>query len=219
MASQHDPDPSGSSAFGLHLANPPYRDDICALLNKFPNLRYPDDKRYEDYPFQQPLHGQSQVACLTFRESSLVSHQTISSPDVLETLLSQAPPAGTRRLFLLEELQPDFVTILGHKLRIPPSVFSRHRRKALWEYDHDAGNTPPLPSLNDPSTHFCFHYWELVYFRDQIKDFYLRCADNERHIAVARFDGRFDNVGIVQRKASFWSRPTAGDGWDGSLPF
>lgn len=218
MAMAQNPNETSSPLplLGTHLANPPYHDDIRVLLNKYPNLRYPDNKRYEDYPFQQPLNSRSRVACVEFARSNTISHQTFDSLPDLETFLTQEPPAGARRLFLLEELQPDYVTAVGHKLRIPPNVISRHRRKALWEYDHDAGNTPPLPSLNDRSTSFSFQYWELVFFKDQLKDFYLRCADNERHIAVSRIDGRFDNVGIVQRKASFWSKPTRGDGWDGT---
>ncbi|KIX06778.1 uncharacterized protein Z518_04754 [Rhinocladiella mackenziei CBS 650.93] len=208
----------GSGTFGLHLAGPPYHDDIRELLSKYPTLRYADDKRYEVYPFQQPLAGQSRVACVEFRSASTIAHRIFPSEQALDAFLAQPPPAGTRRFFLLEELQPSYVTVLGHRLRIPPTVISQHRRKALWEYDHDAGNTPALPSLRDPSTQFCFQYWELLWFlRDQIRDFYLRCAPNERHIAVSRIDSRFDNVGIVQRKVSFWAKVTKGDGWDAIL--
>lgn len=201
--------------FGSPLAYAPYSDDIVALLNKYPSLNRSDERLDEECPSQQPTCGQSRVACIQFLEHPLVSHRVFETWTDLEIFLSAAPEAGSRRLFLLEELEPAYVTVLGHRLRVPPTLFSRHRRNALWDFDHDGGNVPPLPSLNDPSAQFSFQFWELVHFQDPIKDNYLRCADNERQIAVTRFDGCFDNVGIVQRKASFWSKPLPSDGWDG----
>ena len=108
---------------GSHLASPPYYDDIVALLNKYPTLKYPDDKRYEDYPFQQPTSSRSRVACLEFLDSGLVSHRVYFDLDRPRDIPNRDPVAGARRLFLLEELQPAYVTILGHRLRIPPTVF------------------------------------------------------------------------------------------------
>jgi hypothetical protein len=120
-----------------------------------------------------------------------------------------------RVLYLLEGMNPDYVTILGATLQVDPAVFARHQRTGFRWSGQKAGDTPRLLSLVDPAYSFNLDYQELLYFPGGFDQYFLRHAESERHIRATSVAGHFEKVAAVQRKASFWARPQDGGGWEG----
>lgn len=131
--------------------------------------------------------------------------------------------AAHGHLYILEGLDLDYVEVVGSKLQIDPSFFSRHKRTALWEGPHMGGNTPALPSQQTPSKGFLMEYGELLYFKDDPKTFSLRNPSDNRHINVSKqptISQDLNKVGILHRKVSFWSQVRESGKWEGALcPF
>lgn len=199
---------------GAHLASGSYRAKVASLFSKNPNLRYPDLDLLSDGG------GTGKVAMLQFFNDRMPARTDFSDPEKLECYLSQdtVEPAETclRRLFIIEGYDPDLIGVFGEHFQINPGLLVRQQRTATWESYHRSGNTPCLPSLLNPSQSFCIPYYELHHFPQGLPDSLgWRSADGCRQISLSRMPGTFDRVGIVDRKASYWSRITEIGGWDG----
>jgi hypothetical protein len=73
-----------------------------------------------------------------------------------------------------------------------------------------------MPSHPTSKDSFSLRYHELRDFGENIDSFELRCTNQPRRISTTRWEGKFDGVGIVRRKASFWSRANGAGGWNGA---
>ena len=123
-----------------------------------------------------------------------------------------------RRLFILEGFNDMYETIISAHLKIHPKFWHRHKRAMLWESTkHSAGNVPLLPSTHESHEIFLLNYCQLMHLGIKDQTFNLRCAENERYIACARYDGKFDGIGSVYRKVSFWATLDTPNGWNGNL--
>lgn len=206
---------------GAHLAAPgPYQETIARLTKKYPNLKYRDYKLWGN---ERKYAGPPRVACFDFQPgaNANVIPQLLSSAQQISAFLAQSAPAANmdgpqRRLWVMEGLCPANVALFGPLLQIDPRVFMYHQRTAFWEHDHEAGNTPRLPSLFNSRNYALLEYPELLSLKLDKLGFSVRGAEDERHISLSRRDGEFDNVGVLHKKASFWSRETKNGGWDGS---
>ena len=78
-----------------------------------------------------------------------------------------------------------------------------------------AGNVEVLPSLRSPTRSFSLRFSELRTFA-YVPDFDIHCTNQIRKVNVSRLKGIFEDVGVVRRMASYWSREKANGGWDGS---
>ena len=190
------------------------KSSIAALCIKYPNLRYPD--------LHSPLRSTSgKVVCLDLTDSKKPIRRDLDDPAVLQSHLESteiinANNNESRRLFLVEGYEPQLVTMLCQHFDVDPLVTLRQQRTASWELYHHSGNTPALPSLLDPNRGFHIPYYELHYYPQGLPDeLDCRCADSGRQISSSRMPGTFDRVGIVDRKASFWSCKHGINGWDG----
>ncbi len=207
----------GTPSDGTHIASlGSYCDSIVKLTDKYPNLKYPDYKKYN--ASSKKVHD-TRTAAIRFKPNDEALVTPFSTLDGLHDYLqSQArlPEEGpTRELFLVEGTNPNVVSILGSALQIDPNVFMRHQRTGLWESDHRAGCTPSLPSLKNPAKGFVLDYRELSYFIDSVDGYPLRAANNERNIRVTRLSGKYERVGAVHRKASFWAQELGEGSWKG----
>lgn len=199
---------------GSHLVTGSYRAKIVSLFTRNPNLRYPD----LDIPTDG--HGTGKVTLLEFFKDRSPARRDFSNLEKLEYYFTEdverTPEKTLRRLFIIEGYDPDLVGLFGEYFQVNPSIFVRQQRTAAWESHHRSGNTPLLPSLLKPSQSFCIPYYELHYFPQGLPDSLgLRSADGYRQISLARMPNTFDRVGIVDRKASYWSRIDGTGGWDG----
>ncbi|OCK89139.1 uncharacterized protein K441DRAFT_681398 [Cenococcum geophilum 1.58] len=208
---------------GDHLAAAgDYRDAIKTLREKNKNLTHRDWKVPEN---RATVVLPSRVKIITFNVNGVPEEAKDYNAKELDTFLSnppQDPSKPPRRLFLLEGLSPEYVAVFGSHFPIDPTFFMQHQRTALWEGRHRAGNTPMLASLKDPETSFMIEYSELLYFIDTPQIRSLRNPNDNRHINLSRkpkISTDLDQVGIMHRKASFWSQKIKGsaegtEGWD-----
>jgi hypothetical protein len=214
---------------GTHVAALDYyQKTLERLTAKYPNLASNDYKLWaQPREFASP----PRLTCFQFSTNSTTpeapAKTLFNGLDELKRFLNQPPIANTssspiRRIFLLEGLHPSYVAELDRELKIDPRVWFRHQRVAVWEKTiFNAGNSPRLPSVLAEEGSFCLDYCQLMHLNLVSQDFTLRCAENERHIASSRQGGvggrEFDGIGMVHRKASFWSQKLDNGGWTGKL--
>ncbi|KIW06514.1 uncharacterized protein PV09_02947 [Verruconis gallopava] len=185
--------------------------------------------------------GPGRCYCLLF------DHEKVSLPEGFETGFAsptrlrdylEANPAKKsredkkRRLFILEDLEPDYVDALGYHLGVDPMVFSEQMN--TWNYT-DSWSIPhrELPSMSTPEKCFTLRYYELrtLHVPQSIDTLTLQMtfAVNRRRYERWRdidvpSSGKPDRRhGFVRRSASFWTsqQPSEGGqenkdapGWD-----
>lgn len=210
----------------LRTAYPP----LGSLLNKLRN--YTDagrDKVAQRYAKSSTFEGSpGRCAVITFHKQS-VTHETFYHAVTLQKYLTDCPPSTPaeprRRLFILEDLEPAFVDVLGQCLEVDPLVFSEQMN--TWNFT-DSTSVPhrALPSLRSPEKSFTLRYYEIRTMDDedciQTTKYQMTLAVNRRRIERWR-DVDLPSIepdkrhAFVRRCASFWtSKDRAGDseGWD-----
>ena len=209
---------------GSHIASGKYQSRVVSLRSKYPNVTYPNDPN-ENYPRYKPPPGVKKlgkVTVLKFEGEQVPARTDLVEGRELQTFLQRSSAerdADTaRRLYLVEGWDPDLIGVLGEHFQISPALLVRQYRSGMWERFHKSGNTPCLPSTFDLEQSWTIAYYEPRYLWPQLPMLQgrtWRAAENCRHISLSRVLGGFDNVGIVHRKASYWSRTSGRGGWDG----
>jgi hypothetical protein len=80
----------------------------------------------------------------------------------------------------------------------------------------------PLPSILCTRDHYTLKYYETLYMFPKPKSYRQFCKVTGRQIAATRFNGfngNFNDVGIVRRKVTFWSRKHENGNWDCKLQY
>jgi hypothetical protein len=193
----------------------PYRTLVSSMKSRNPILTKLD----KILTRQGPPSEDGRVAVIELHDDHVAKHHLRTSKELLNymTNLEQAPPPScNRRLYLLEGLPASYIEILGFRLRIDPDVFARQIDCGGLAILKDAQDIPMLPSHPTSKESFSLRYNELRDFGKNIDSFELRCKNQPRRISTTRWEGKFDGVGIVRRKASFWSRMNRADGWNGA---
>lgn len=173
-------------------------------------------------------------ALLIFHKDK-VEHKEFSNVEDLYTYLTSPTPGDGEkqcRLWILEDLSPTWLDVLGTHFNVDPLVFSEQVN--TWNFT-DSGSIPhrELPSMVRPSKSFSLRYYEFRQLKDKdsikLMQNQMTCTVNRRRYEVWRdidtptFKNRWRH-GLVRRGASFWSnqRPTKGGrhdgnetGWDG----
>ena len=123
---------------------------------------------------------------------------------------------GLSRVFILEDLSPDFVELLGLSLRIDPSFFAKHLRDVPPEKHPHYSNGPfaTLQKDADPSHEFSLLYTELVSFNDSSLLRHtgkLYCESNipKRITTPGGLKDFYDGIGLIKRRTSFWSKDSS----------
>ncbi len=169
-----------------------------------------------------PTRGKAQAVMMEFMENEGVCRQNFKRAEELREHFESRPPSKLqgprRRIYLLEGLAPDFVSVLGSHFRMTPSFFARHQRNLYGHMRTDyPSDMPPLPSTVDADRTFVLKYYELRFCqRDlaQLPTYYIACADTGRRVAFSRVGGKTKAVGIVRRKCSYWRADDDHGGWD-----
>ena len=205
---------------GSQLASEgPYRDAIEALISKYPILNFSED--FKSPVIDSCIHQlRSRAAFYSFEGPGAQKLPEIfDDATKLQRALDRtglAPAAGSsKQLLILEDLDPTFVSVIGHEWQVDPGIFMRHKVNGLWNMDHQ-GTTPiAIPSSINPGTFFNIQYQEMRFFTDELPSESLRTAGNYRNIATTSIGRHRDQTGIVNLKASFWSRKLPQSGWQG----
>lgn len=112
---------------------------------------------------------------LEFKENSvqvLSDHENgFANPEALRQYMAAHPAKesraqGQRRLFILEDMNPDYVDILGEALGVDPLVFAEQMN--TWNFS-DSRSVPHrgLPSILSPQKSYTLRYYELRTLQDQ----------------------------------------------------
>ncbi len=148
-------------------------------------------------------------------EASLVAEPSSRDPD-------------GRRVYILEGLDREFISILGSFFLIHPSFFVEHERVVVFStWPSGESDTFLLPASATSRQHITLKYFELVCLPPFLHDkFALECAVTGRHIGVTRFlepnrqETKFSPYGIIRRKCSIWTgKREGGTGWDCISPW
>jgi len=178
--------------------------------------------------------------CLEFKAKSVVEVEKggFKSAAALREYLKEKPANKSReerhkRLFILEDMEPDYVDALGHHLGVDPLVFSEQMN--TWNFT-DSWSIPHrgLPSMSVPGQSFTLRYYELrtLLYPDKIDVLSLQTsfAVNRRRyerwkdIDIPSLGKPDRRHAFVRRCASFWTSQSFlpdgkpdGLGWDGKL--
>ena len=139
-----------------------------------------------------------------------------------------------KRLFILEDMEPDYVDALGHHLGVDPLVFSEQMN--TWNFT-DSWSIPHrgLPSMSIPGQSFTLRYYELRTLLDpnsvDVLSLQTSFAVNRRRyerwkdIDIPSLGKPDRRHAFVRRCASFWTSQNFlphgkpdGLGWDGKVP-
>jgi len=209
--------PEGGPKAGTHW----YENVILSARKRSPNLinLYPLFPGVPDPP-GTTHNDQCRVCVVDVSESehSRVPVVPFTNSSALSSYLEEASKqaAGHRRIYILENLSLEYITVFGSHFLLDPSIFANHRRAVNWEANRNEGNTPKLLSCMNPDRWFSLRYSEVLDFGDSISsvaDWMDTFAG--RKIEFTKVDGKVNGIGIARRKASFWRRATKDNGWDG----
>lgn len=214
---------------------------LKGLLSKLANVDA--GRRMVDDYYQR--HNRTAGRCFLLQfEDDKVSIPTeyatgFASSDALRQYMHDNPASESRRqnkrrLFILEDLEPDYVDALGDALGVDPLVFCEQMN--TWNFS-DSRSIPHrgLPSMANPGQSFTLRYYEFRTLEDpsSVRQLSIQMTfavnrrkyEKWRDIDLPSFNGNgSDNRhGFVRRCASFWTsqgqstsagRPT--EGWDGT---
>jgi hypothetical protein len=230
----------------------PYLQRLESLNNAFPALKSFLDKLANENEWGRKFvknhymtkhqRGPGRCYCLKFDSSSVsvVKEAGFDNPATLRTYLENNPAMKSRkdecrRLFILEDMEPEYVDILGYHLGVDPLVFSEQMN--TWNFT-DSWSVPyrGLPSMATPEQSFTLRYYELRTLFDpksiDVLSLQMSFATNRRRYERWR-DIDVPSAGkpdrrhaFVRRCASFWTSQDPAEkaegnalGWDGKLSY
>lgn len=130
------------------------------------------------------------------------------------------------RLWILEDLEPEWVNVLGSWLNVDPLVFNEQMNTFNF-VDSQTIQTRPVPSMARPATSFTLRYFEVRHLKPPLR---IHTTTNQMTFAInSRRIERWRDVdtpsfkqkwqhSFIRRCASFWtnqSRRNPSSGWDG----
>lgn len=216
---------------------------LKSFLRKLANDQDEGRRAVKDHYEQHHHRSPGRCFCLVFTEESVTLldgyENGFSSAKELEEYLLKFPAKQsredlqTRRLFILEDMEPDYIEVLGHHLGIDPLVFSEQMN--TWNYtDSWSVQNRALPSMLNPEQSWTLRYYELRTLKNprsiDALTLQLTFAVNRRRYERWRdvdvpSAGKPDRRhGFVRRAASFWTSQTTStgsnsvqgaEGWDG----
>ena len=125
----------------------------------------------------------------------------------------QPPKSGIKRVYLMEDLQEDFIEVVASFFRLNLFLFGTQIRSTLWEQSAWRNNiTPNLLSNREFDGMFTIWYFE-AFVLDKPYHYDIKLNAGRRCIRSTL--PTFGGVRLVRRRASFWSRQGVDGGWDG----
>ncbi|OAL07083.1 hypothetical protein IQ06DRAFT_288852 [Phaeosphaeriaceae sp. SRC1lsM3a] len=193
----------------------PYQEYIEALSGSNPGLKKADPNN-KDGPLKR---GNALVALL---DSSATGPPDYSKPRFfvnsaeLREYLETPQQEGRRRIYVMEGLAPDYVSVIGGHFYMDPSFFQRQERTCVWSNEFTpVSDALPQPSLLNPDKYFHLQYCELRQFNKALENRYYFCQRTRRHVGMTAPRHKEESTtGILRRKVSWWCRETALGGWD-----
>ncbi|KAF2187149.1 hypothetical protein K469DRAFT_663185 [Zopfia rhizophila CBS 207.26] len=193
----------------------PYQEYIASLIGSNPGLEKPDPKN-KDHPLkpgnatvvllEAPASGQPGFKKQQFKNSSeLKRHFHTADHD-----------HSLRRVYIMEGLAQDYISLIGGHFFIDPTFFLRQERTCVWSNKFTpTRDALPQPSLLDPESSFHLQFCELRHFKQKVPNEPYFCHRTGRHVGMNASRQEEDSTtAILRRKVSFWCRETTNGGWD-----
>ncbi|KAL1798218.1 hypothetical protein ACET3X_002255 [Alternaria dauci] len=202
---------------------------LKSFLEKLANEQEPGRKAVNSHYLAQHGRAPGRCYCLEFKKEgvSVIDEGVFESVAALRAYLRKKPATQSRidkhrRLFILEDMEPDYVDALGHHLGVDPLVFSEQMN--TWNFT-DSWSIPHrgLPSMSLPEQSFTLRYYELRTLLEprsvDVLSLQTSFAVNRRRYERWR-DIDIPSLGkpdrrhaFVRRCASFWtSQSSSSDG-------
>lgn len=203
----------------------PYLEFIKRLTSRNPSICKPDPKNYRI----GSRVGTSRSVVLNVSPDHTVKPRHFSSITDLKTHFkqrekddAQGKQNTSRRVYILEGLDPQFIEAYGSYFYMDPMLFVKQERNTVWnlrDIQEEFSDTASLPSLHDPQRYFRLKYREMRKFGQDFNHWHTTCATSGSHIAAIGFERKLASVAAVERKCSFWFKDAPGGhgGWDGSF--
>jgi hypothetical protein len=201
----------------LSLLLGPYQKYIEALSGSNPGLKRADPNN-KDGPLKK---GNALVVLLdspaTGQPDYTKPHPFKHSAELREHFERSPRDHCRRRIYLMEGLAPDYVSVIGGHFFMEPTFFQRQERTCVWSNDFTpVSDALPQPSLLSPNKSFHLQYCELRQFNKALENRYYFCQRTRRHVGMTPPRHKEESTtGILRRKISWWCRETANGGWDG----
>ena len=194
-------------------------------------LKYGDDFETDT----SKLHSRSRAAIYNFNDPGLLPEPSVvqipadlqrkstvtpaqSLKDLLHAHHADPSQGSKKELIVLEGLNPEFVSVIGHAWQVDPRVFMDHQLNLTWNTAREGASSFHLPSTMGKSK-FSVQYQELRYFTETVPSHLLRAADSFRNIGTTSIGRQKFQTGVVSRKISYWSRRQSKGGWQGRARF
>lgn len=158
-------------------------------------------------------------ACvLEFHQGKPTTVKEFRSPEQLRSHLLE-PKATSRRLWLLEDVSSNWITVLGAHLQIPPSFFASH-----WADPSGADFNERHTFSPNPERHFLLKYPQFRRVtvhgvKDDLRHPILAIKCNvERHFFTSGHeDTTYENPDFARsyHSLSFWGSEPSNESWEG----
>ena len=190
------------------------------LRDRFPKLINVEHELIEPAPHKRDCR----VRLIDLPPSAETGREFHSPPELREHFgaTEVATPAQGCRIYVVENLSLEYITVLGNHFELDPTIFASQIQSQVWSEHPRNNNTAPLIQDRHPMESFTLRYTELRYFLEPIAGISL--VDNKagRKITstIARDELKvFHHVGAIRRCISFWCRKRPGTHfWDGNTP-
>jgi len=121
---------------------------------------------------------------------------------------------GRKTIYLMEDLQYDFIEAIASFFQLSPFIFGTQIRSQLWENTpRENNNTPNLLSSRVIDGMFTLSYFEPFELETEFR--YEDMHNVGRHCTSSKLR-MFKAMRFAHRRASFWSCQNAEEGWDGT---
>jgi hypothetical protein len=184
----------------------------CTALN--PGLKKPDPRNAD------VKTRTGRVVALEFDREDGVELIDFTAPENLDLYVrSRESAKGKRTLYILENIQSQYVSVFGAHFAIDPGLFlamERYPRMEPRDRDHNrVSDSVRLPSSVQPEKSFGMSYPDVRYFGSDFNHHRIICVATGRPVLSIGFEHKLDQVGTVCRKAVFWAKDEDGGGWSG----
>jgi len=204
----------------------PYHAYVHALCPKWPRLQPLDDFLNNGFHRNLPL-GSPQPRIAVFRMSAQgVILEGQFGEDELATFSMDLVDPLSCRLFLVEDLSPDIVEILGTRFDIDPTFFAGHIWSLNWFSGRSSPATAPLShSTRREQSFFQFRFQEArpvngVYDGRHRKVTRVQSWNSNlfRKVLLMNLASTNRPIGFARRQVTIWMAPTNQDSWVGVCP-
>lgn len=162
------------------------------------------------------------VAVFDISASTIGLTAKIEKPADLEEFLDKPRSPGQSRLFVVEDLTPALIEILGQKLDVDPTVFLTHIWTANWYSKRSAPSmVSQSQSVKALQSFVRFRYvvsrpLRVEKFNPNIVERHA-CWNSSilRQISVKNLSSTGNPIGFARRQITMWVKPDEQDDWTG----